>query len=55
MATCTDDSMIQHVLPFVIENINSHDWKFRDASIMALGSIMEGPDSDSLTQHISQV
>ena len=55
MATCTDDAIIQHVLPFVIDNLDNQDWKFRDAAIMALGSIMEGPDSDCLAQHISTV
>ena len=55
MATCTDDAIIQHVLPFVSEHITNVDWKFRDAAVMALGSIMEGPDSDKLTPLVAPV
>lgn len=55
MAACTDDAIVPHVLPFVSEHISNPDWKFRDAAVMALGSVMEGPDSEALTPQIAMV
>ena len=37
MATCCEDDIITHVLPFVKDNIKSSDWKFRDAAVIAFG------------------
>lgn len=37
MATCCEDAIVPHVLPFVKDNIKSPDWKFRDAAVMAFG------------------
>ncbi|XP_041374480.1 LOW QUALITY PROTEIN: importin subunit beta-1-like [Gigantopelta aegis] len=50
MATCCEDDVVGYVLPFVKENIGSQDWRFRDAAVMAFGSILEGPDPAKLTQ-----
>ena len=38
MATCCEDDIIPHVLPFVKDNIKSADWKYRDAAVMAFGN-----------------
>jgi len=48
MATCCEDTIIAHVLPFVNDNISSPDWRFRDAAVMSFGSILEGPDPTGL-------
>lgn len=48
MATCCEDGIVSHVLPFVKEHINNPDWRYRDAAVMAFGCIMEGPDPNSL-------
>ena len=48
LATCCEDDIVQHVLPFVKDNIQHADWRFRDAAVMAFGSILEGPDSNKL-------
>ena len=37
MATCCENDVIGHVLPFVQNNIVSTDWKLRDAAAMAFG------------------
>lgn len=52
MASCCEDAIVQQVCPFVVENISKEDWKLRDAAIMALGSIMEGPDPEELQKNI---
>ena len=44
MASCTEDSIVVHVLPFVKEHLRNANWQYRDAAIMSLGAIMEGPD-----------
>ncbi|ESP02229.1 hypothetical protein LOTGIDRAFT_199879 [Lottia gigantea] len=54
MATCCDDDIVAHVLPFVQENIRNQDWRFRDAAVMALGSIIEGPDPTKLKPLMEQ-
>ena len=37
MATCCEDDIINYVLPFVKDNVQSQDWKYRDAAVMAFG------------------
>ena len=48
LATCCEDDVVPHVLPFVKDNIKHADWRFRDAAVMAFGSILEGPDATKL-------
>ncbi|KAI1293817.1 Importin subunit beta-1 [Halotydeus destructor] len=54
MASCVEDDIVQHVLPFVHQNIRQPDWKFRDAAVMAFGSILEGPDPVQLKPVVEQ-
>lgn len=37
LATCTEDDIVPHVLPFVKDNIKHQNWRLRDAAIMAFG------------------
>ena len=39
LASCCEDDIVPHVLPFVTERIKSPDWRFRDAAVMAFGKI----------------
>jgi importin subunit beta-1 len=48
LASCCCNDIIPFVLPFVELNIRSADWKYRDAAVMAFGSILEGPDATHL-------
>lgn len=55
LATCCEDDVVPHVLPFIKENIKHPDWRYRDASVMAFGSILEGPDLNQLKPLVIQV
>uniref|UniRef100_A0A665X565 Importin subunit beta-1/Transportin-1-like TPR repeats domain-containing protein n=1 Tax=Echeneis naucrates TaxID=173247 RepID=A0A665X565_ECHNA len=48
LATCCEDDVVPHVLPFIKEHIKHPDWRYRDASVMAFGSILEGPELNQL-------
>lgn len=39
LATCTEDDIVPHVLPFVKDNIKQQNWRLRDAAIMAFGKL----------------
>lgn len=54
MATCCEDDIINFVLPFVKDNIHNQDWKYRDAAVMAFGSVLEGPDPTKLKPLVEQ-
>lgn len=54
LATCCEDDVVPHVLPFIKENIKHPDWRYRDASVMAFGSILEGPELNHLKPIIIQ-
>jgi len=54
MASCCEDDIVPHVLPFVKGNIKHPDWRNRDAAVMAFGSILEGPDPSNLKPIVEQ-
>ncbi|RKP02570.1 hypothetical protein CXG81DRAFT_29479 [Caulochytrium protostelioides] len=43
LASCVQDAIVAPVIPFVETNIRSPDWNYREAAVMAFGSILEGP------------
>ena len=45
---------MQPVVQFVAANIQNQDWKLKYASLMALGSITEGPDKQEFLNIIIQ-
>lgn len=54
LASCCEDSIVPHVLPFVKDNIKNPDWRFRDAALMAFGSILGGLEPNSLKPLVEQ-
>ena len=50
----TGNYVVEPTLQFVSANINSDNWRYKEASVMAFGSILEGPDRDSLGTLIVQ-
>lgn len=55
LSTCCEDDVVPHVLPFIKEHIENPDWRYRDASVMAFGSILEGPELNQLKTLVIQV
>ncbi|XP_017769525.1 PREDICTED: importin subunit beta isoform X3 [Nicrophorus vespilloides] len=54
LATCCEDEIVPHVLPFIKENIKSENWRFRDASLMVFGAILGGLESSTLKPLVEQ-
>lgn len=54
LATCCEDEIVPHVLPFIKDNIKSENWRFRDAALMVFGSILSGLDASTLKPLVEQ-
>lgn len=55
MSVCCENDIVPFTMPFIKQHIVSADWKAREAAVMALGSILEGPDPSCLVSDVSQV
>ena len=42
VALVVEDKLLPHVWPFITQNVDSTEWRKRDAAIQATGSIIEG-------------
>lgn len=54
LASCCEDDIITHALPFVQEHIKHPDWRYRDAAVMTFGCLLEGPDPTILKPLVEQ-
>lgn len=54
LATCCETDIVPHVFPFIEKNIKAENWRFRDAALMAFGSILGGLDEPTLKPLIEQ-
>ncbi|TKR93738.1 hypothetical protein L596_008142 [Steinernema carpocapsae] len=54
LAQCTGDDIIEPILPFITSHFTNANWKYREAAIMAFGSIMEGPQKSRLLSLVTQ-
>lgn len=54
LATCCEDDIVPHVLPFITENIKSSNWRFRDAALMVFSSILGGLEANTLKPLVEQ-
>lgn len=54
IANTINDSVVDLVIPFVTQNINSQNWRLKEASIMAFGMILDGPSEQKISPIVSQ-
>ncbi len=54
LATCCEDDIVPHVLPFIKEHIKTQTGRYRDAAVMAFGCILEGPEPNQLKPLVIQ-
>ncbi|KAF9987608.1 karyopherin beta [Modicella reniformis] len=52
-AQCVGDNIVAPVIQFVEANIRHSEWQYREASVMAFGSILEGPSPELLVTPVS--
>eukprot|EP00127_Corallochytrium_limacisporum_P006618 Clim_evm47s231 gene=Clim_evmTU47s231 len=52
LAETCEDSVVEHVMPFVRDHIQHGDWHYREAAVMAFASILEGPSMKVLDQQV---
>lgn len=53
-AQATGMYVVEPTLKFFAANIDSQEWRNREAAVMAFGSILEGPELDQLTSPIQE-
>lgn len=49
-----EDRIVGFVMPFVTQNIQNENWRFRDAAIMAFQCILDGPSTATIGPAVSQ-
>ncbi|KAI1790603.1 ARM repeat-containing protein [Ganoderma leucocontextum] len=54
LSTAVQDTIVPAVIPFIEANIRASDWHWREAAVMAFGSILDGPDPAVLTPLVNQ-
>ncbi|PIA18762.1 ARM repeat-containing protein [Coemansia reversa NRRL 1564] len=54
LAQTVGSDIVAPVIPFVEQNIRNPDWHYREAAVMAFGSILDGPDPAVLTPLVAQ-
>ncbi|KAI9476884.1 karyopherin Kap95 [Coemansia sp. RSA 989] len=54
LAQAIGNDIVAPVIPFVEQHIRNPDWHYREAAVMAFGSILDGPDPNVLTPLVSQ-
>ncbi|XP_037976961.1 importin subunit beta-1 isoform X1 [Plutella xylostella] len=48
LSNCCEDDIVPHVLPFINSNIKNENWRYREAALMAFGSILGGLEANTL-------
>lgn len=54
VAQTVEDAVVPLVMPYVSQNIQSPEWRFREAAIMAFASILDGPNSSSIESYVRE-
>lgn len=48
LSNCCENEVVPHVLPFINANIKNTNWRYREAALMAFGSILGGLERNTL-------
>ncbi|CAH0603076.1 unnamed protein product [Chrysodeixis includens] len=48
LSNCCADEVVPHVIPFINSNIKNENWRYREAALMAFGSILGGLEANTL-------
>ncbi|KAK0534203.1 karyopherin Kap95 [Tilletia horrida] len=54
LAACVGDAIVMPAIPFIEKHFKSEDWRGREAACMCFGSIMDGPQIETLSPLVSQ-
>ena len=54
VAITVEDEVVAIVMPFIEKYIQAQDWRRREASTLAFGSILEGPQQNILKPYLAQ-
>lgn len=54
VANTVEDAVVPAVMPFVQANIQSDNWRLREAAIMAFSAVLDGPTSTVLAPYVHQ-
>jgi len=54
LAMAVQDAIVPAVIPFIEAHIKTDNWHFREAAVMAFGSILDGPDPSVLSSLANQ-
>uniref|UniRef100_A0A914EA66 Importin subunit beta-1/Transportin-1-like TPR repeats domain-containing protein n=1 Tax=Acrobeloides nanus TaxID=290746 RepID=A0A914EA66_9BILA len=54
LAQCTQDAIVEQIWPFIAQHFGNDNWHYKEAAIMAFGSIVEGPSAQSLHNLVEQ-
>jgi len=55
IATVIENDIIEHVVPWVTQNIQHGDWHLKEAAVMAYGCIMDGMNDPTMAAHAPPV
>ena len=55
ISTIICDDVVALVFPYVEKHLHSQEWKYRDAAVMAFGSVLDGPSFDTVQNVLPQV
>ncbi|KAJ2742230.1 karyopherin Kap95 [Coemansia sp. BCRC 34301] len=54
LAQTVGNDIVNFVIPFVEQHIANGDWRYREAAVMAFGSILDGPEPSMLNPLVTQ-
>mmetsp|Transcript_26976 Transcript_26976/g.41827 ORF Transcript_26976/g.41827 Transcript_26976/m.41827 type:complete len:863 (-) Transcript_26976:400-2988(-) len=54
VAQTVEDLIVPAIMPFVMENIKSENWRLREAATMAFAQILDGPSTEAIGQYVNQ-